>query len=969
MLGVQVLHPRGTVGFFSAALRVLFRSCRSNFGLSRPYPSLVAPLPVKTLRAASAARRRAFAITALRYLMISLAVAGVIDLFLIIAARLALVRLQSGTWVGLLIAVPVASVVTALVAAWLARWSVPTAALELDQRLGLKDRLSSALALGDRSRNGPFIQIVIDEAEHAAGEVHLSRALPARIGRRWIAPLGAVVLCGAAWFIPQNIRGSAPKRPPAIAADEAGHAVASAAATIRDAVDKTPLDEARAAAAKRSLDQLDEITRELAEGSPARPPEEAIAESARAIETTADEIAARSTQDADQVREARRRLAEAARAQTRPAAQGTTSAADEFRRAMREGDVEAARQAAQQLAKQVESLSPEQRESLARELERIAQDLEKPPPESNESTTPPGRETQADNTAPGEQAEEADSGKTEARQPRASDPAARDEPEEPRDAAPKQDDPAGNAADRSKEPDAEQEPTDTGSKVPPQGSGQKPGTEPATERQPPNPSERKPSDTGNEPRDKNESSQDQQGTKNEPKGQPPGTTERGPDGGQNQPASQREQRDDGKRQPEQTEKPSPDGQPSDQQERPRAGDANADPKTGTPAERESTTQEQKPGDQNTGDQRDATGQQSLSDAMREAARDLRRDRTQPPRSEQREARGGESQAPQSAPQPSPQPDQRPPAPEQENQEQGNQEQQAQPQAAPQQQRQQQKDPEQPQDEPGSQPDANQPRPTQPEASDVRDEPGSNKQPDAEQLPARQDDTKPQLPDSLPDAKGLERLAKEFQKLQQRERDAQSQQRLSEDLRKKAEELLRTASPEQRRQLEKMARDMADSMPQNEGGQNQPPLGAGSPKDSDSPGTARDGEAGFGDDPRGPREGSSPNTPEAFEEDPQAKLDARRPATVQPASRPVGRVPQLLGDAPLKSAPVGVSPQAAQTAAKGVERALEQQAIPQRHSDLVRRIFRRIADRAAEAPRPPEAPAPAAVPDAVDAPQR
>ncbi|MCK6476623.1 MAG: hypothetical protein L6Q35_07305, partial [Phycisphaerales bacterium] len=91
----------------------------------------MAPLPVKTLRASSAARRRAFAITALRYLMISLAVAGVIDLFLIIASRLALVRLQSGTWVGLLVAVPIASVVAALVAAWLARWSVPTAALEL----------------------------------------------------------------------------------------------------------------------------------------------------------------------------------------------------------------------------------------------------------------------------------------------------------------------------------------------------------------------------------------------------------------------------------------------------------------------------------------------------------------------------------------------------------------------------------------------------------------------------------------------------------------------------------------------------------------------------------------------------------------------------------------------------------------------------------------------------------------------
>jgi hypothetical protein len=151
----------------------------------------------------------------------------------------------------------------------------------------------------------------------------------------------------------------------------------------------------------------------------------------------------------------------------------------------------------------------------------------------------------------------------------------------------------------------------------------------------------------------------------------------------------------------------------------------------------------------------------------------------------------------------------------------------------------------------------------------------------------------------------------------RERGAQGQREASEKMREQARRLLEQASPEERRELERLAREMQDRARQ-AGGDD-------APRDPGAPAPA----------------GERPWQTEAFDARGETPDGPRGPQHViadwlgDEAERPAGAAPAASPGAPLREA------------AEGVERAIDRQAVPRTRSDLVRRVFERYRQRAAE----------------------
>lgn len=167
---------------------------------------------------------------------------------------------------------------------------------------------------------------------------------------------------------------------------------------------------------------------------------------------------------------------------------------------------------------------------------------------------------------------------------------------------------------------------------------------------------------------------------------------------------------------------------------------------------------------------------------------------------------------------------------------------------------------------------------------------------------------------------LERLAKELKKMAQPTGDAARDQQRARDLREMARKMMENATPEQREQFRKMAEEFAKKR----GGEGLEP-GAG-----DGPGD-QDGVRAEGPTVK-PYEG--PTTP----------VDARK-ATVAGQDRPRERtVAEWYSDKPVDREGKGVAPtEMMREAARGAERAIEQQQVPARYQELVRRVFRRYSE--------------------------
>ena len=275
-----------------------------------------------------------------------------------ISGVLALAALAGGVW------------------AFLHRPSSLYAASVIDRQLRLKDRISSAVALGDRAGPGrtinPFAATVLDAAESVAATARVPAAIPIRFERSWILwpVLVLTALAGILWLPTLNLLG----RPDPVVVQQQIQArrglskqLAQAVEAARSAAPSKAADPVTA----RAISDLEEMQRELEKGDSKGQP--IASRAAKAL----DQIAARTEEHARnasaRTQEERDNLVAAARSQnTAEKSAGDTDLA----KALRSGDLAAASEAARRLLDPKASQSQAEREAAARSLEQLSKDLD-----------------------------------------------------------------------------------------------------------------------------------------------------------------------------------------------------------------------------------------------------------------------------------------------------------------------------------------------------------------------------------------------------------------------------------------------------------------------------------------------------------------------------------------------------------------------------------------------------------------
>ncbi len=217
-----------------------------------------------------------------------------------------------------------------------------------------------------------------------------------------------------------------------------------------------------------------------------------------------------------------------------------------------------------------------------------------------------------------------------------------------------------------------------------------------------------------------------------------------------------------------------------------------------------------------------------------------------------------------------------------------------------------------------------------------------------------------VPEKMPSAEALEQLAERFKDLHKMAEGTRMTREQAERMRRRAQEMLESASPEERRRLAELAEKLSGRGEGTKGEMAREPGGGESREtagDHQGEGGHDGGGAGDGSMKPGSRSAGPIMKPGSM---PSKTMDAR--AAGSRRERTIAqwyRDQQPGGD---KSVSRESLSEGFKDAAVGVERAIEQQDVPTDRTDFVRRVFRRYVDRAAK----PAAEERSRVPDAADA---
>ena len=313
-------------------------------------------------RSIAIARRRLLLQGWLTRLGWALVVAAVLVVAALVADRL--FALMLSPWVYLpLVAVPV--LLSPIVALW-RRPGVDQTAAMIDQRLDLQDRIATALYALQLEDN-PFADHVVAEAEHAAAKAPVARAFGVRLTRVWAYVPVALVLLLLVWLVlPQW--------------DLAG---------LQRARDALARERAEAEAAREELTELAERTRQI-EQQHKQPGETDAAESIGKLAELSDkqlnnpklrrDAAAKLADAADKLDEQvdkKQREQDAVKNMLSRLETRTVGPANRLVHSLRRGDFESARDALDSAVESAESMPPDEKKQLARQLEDLSRDLEK----------------------------------------------------------------------------------------------------------------------------------------------------------------------------------------------------------------------------------------------------------------------------------------------------------------------------------------------------------------------------------------------------------------------------------------------------------------------------------------------------------------------------------------------------------------------------------------------------------------
>ena len=237
----------------------------------------------------------------------------------------------------------------------------------LDEKLGLKDRLGTAIAL--RSRNaGGWSDFIVQDAERTARTANVSRAIPVRAGRAWswAAPAFAVAAVLFA-FVPAGVDlfGLQQSQRQALA-DREAEAQQQEEQVIREAIirdlDAAERELREEADPQRLMDELATLTqREML--SP-----ELRKEAAARLSDLTEKLDDAQQQQAEELQTLRNQMSRLDPQEPGPA--------DAFADALRRGDFEAAQRELDRLGRSLEGMPDAQRQALQRQLDNLSQQLQ-----------------------------------------------------------------------------------------------------------------------------------------------------------------------------------------------------------------------------------------------------------------------------------------------------------------------------------------------------------------------------------------------------------------------------------------------------------------------------------------------------------------------------------------------------------------------------------------------------------------
>lgn len=253
-----------------------------------------------------------------------------------------------------------------------ARRRAGDASVVVDHALGLRDRVSSAIAL-EQDDADSFAILAQREGERASETVDLRRAIPLRFDNWWVgAPIATGALLAGAILLPTwDALGRDAQRVEEVARraeiDDAVRSIDDSAQRAREALAQAAVD----AATPEQLAALDEIEQELAQGRIR--PDEARAQAASRLDDLARSFEDRAERD-DRAADALAERFGALDADTRE------SNTRDLEEALKRADFDAARRALEQLQRDLasqDSADPDAaRERLARDLDAISRALQ-----------------------------------------------------------------------------------------------------------------------------------------------------------------------------------------------------------------------------------------------------------------------------------------------------------------------------------------------------------------------------------------------------------------------------------------------------------------------------------------------------------------------------------------------------------------------------------------------------------------
>ncbi|TVQ75306.1 MAG: hypothetical protein EA380_11245 [Phycisphaeraceae bacterium] len=304
-----------------------------------------------------------------------LAIAGILGILAALADRL----VGPGLAWWWFVAVPGGlGVLSAGVIAWMRRATPIMAASEVDDALRLQDRLSSALDLGQRAPNDPFVVIALRQSRELASKIRLSQALPIRIRPAWWSWTGALGAAAAiALLVPpmhllMDQQAQAEQAQVEEQRSAAEKAIDEATRFDRDEMAEAEIEpDAPMAdlASDEDLRRLDRIREQLNKGE--LRPDEAVTEAARVFE----EQARRLEQEARDRQKASQALQE--RLASLSSGDKQSGRVREMADALSRGDAQAAQRAAEALEREMAGMSEQERAETLESLRDLADQLDR----------------------------------------------------------------------------------------------------------------------------------------------------------------------------------------------------------------------------------------------------------------------------------------------------------------------------------------------------------------------------------------------------------------------------------------------------------------------------------------------------------------------------------------------------------------------------------------------------------------